>query len=476
MRLLSPAVLGRVALVALVVAGACGDDAEGPSAPGALPLPDPGAVLYQVPGEDGDVAPGLEVVDTEGGEPESITADRLQGGVATVAPARALYAAAHGSIVLVDADRARATPLDIPAEVAAGLDPTYVNSSVQGGGRRFVLLTGPLGGTAVLVDLADGTSTDLGPILDDAEFFAAAEFDAEETLLVVETDRGLWLVPTDSPASARLVDDETFGGDLSDDGERLVYSQARDASDRQILVLDLETEETTGIAGGPDLRFAGFVGDQVLIEREGTAALLDLESGEETTVLEQHTADVRPIRSGDRAVVGVGQEGAERWFLVTADGEAQELEAVAGQVPRPAGRAPRWVPFVDANTSRQIQVLDLDDGDVTEVLSLGEDDEARIVEGPSVSPDGRYALIRTQAGDEIETVLADFEDGEVEVVGSQLAGASFAPDGSRLVLSRLTDPQTGEADLVVVPVEDPNQEGETIGTGLFPLWVPAAAS
>ena len=419
------------------------------------------------------MAPGLQVIDPDGGEPRAVTADRLQGGVATQAAGRALYGAVDGTILLVDAATATATPLDVPTEVAGGLDPTYVNSSVQGGGRRFSLITGPLGGTAVLVDLTDGTATDLGPLLDDPQFFAAAEFDLEEELLVVETDRGLWLVPTSSPSSVRLVDEGTFGGDLSDDGRRLVYSRAADSSRRQIVVLDLESEDTTTIASGPELRFAGFIGDRILIEREGSAALVDADGGDETTVIEEPTADVRPIRTGDRAVVGVGLEGAERWVLVTADGDVTELESLAGQVPRPAGTGPRWIPFVDANTSRRIQVLDMEDGEVTEVLAL-EDDASRVVEGPSPSPDGRHALVRTEADGEMETLLADYEDGELTVVGSRVVGASFAPDGSQVVVSRLTDPEAGAADLAVVPVDDPNQEGDVIGTGLFPVWVPAA--
>jgi hypothetical protein len=396
--------------------------------------------------DDGSLVDTVELIDPERPGDETVDVADVSRGI-PVGVNQALYESG-AEIVLLDADGGDISDLDLQI---GDIDLAYSRASVAPGGDRYVVLLAPTGEGADLVDLDDAEVTDLLEVIGDATVVLGAEMADDGSRVLLNTDDGVHVVPTDSPEDAERVGDGA--GQLLDDGSSVLLTSADGA-----VVRDLD--------GGDDLTISDeaggalAVGGRILVGRGEEAVLLDPGSDEVIASAPFDADGAAPVAVGDTVLL----PGDGGWTLIDGTGgTATPLPDLDGLTPAFSGRPSRWVPFGD-ESGQTLLAVDTDDGSVESVLDLGED--ARVVGLPALADAGPWALLSTDDADGTDAILVDLDTGTTQDLGAAIQGASFSPDGAQVAWSSGDD-----AELRVGPVDDiASAEVVTDGVAL-PVWL-----
>jgi len=435
-----------LALPLLALPACSGDDGDGAGG-GTGPTGSNGLLVGQR-FEDGELVDTLEVLDPERPGGDGVDVADVSRGI-PVGVNKALYESG-ADIVLVDAEEQEVRPLDL---LIGEIDLAYSRSAVAPGGDRYVVLLSPTGEGAALVDLEELGVTDLIPLLDGAELVLGAEMTDDGSRVLLNTEDGAFLVPTDVPDSAERLGDGA--GQLLAGGSSVLLSGPEGVVVREV---DGGDETTVGDGRGGALA----VGDRILLGREDEAVLLDPGSDEVLASAPFSTEGAAPVAVGDAVLLPGGQ--APTWTLVDGtEGTATEIPELEGLTPAFNGRPSRWVPFQDAETGRLVGV-DLEDGSVETALQL--EDGQRLVGLPAVADAGPAALVSTDHEDGTLAFVVDLDTGEAQELGQAVQGAAFSPDGSQVAWS-----VGEEAELRIGPVDD-LAAAEVVDEGIvLPVWL-----
>ena len=445
-------------LALLLVAAACGDD-DGTDAVAS----GPGLILCSEVGELGEGLEGLLVVTPEGERVRSIP-----GGVLTplwlpANSSKALYRDLESGAVLVDAAGGRTTP------IGGGLMATSPWYSTQ---HFLVAQRTPLGG--VLIDFDRGTSYDLADLLgfaDPGDVIPYADFDvAEDQVLIVNLGResGAWLVPTGAPREARRIADAEYSASLRDDGQMIVFVA--------------DGTGYLGPAGGTDFApfGAGLIGavwvqDGILAVGRGTVYRYDANGSDERLLYEAAGASIASRltvdHSGRWAMLAITPEAADSdpvWLVLDGRKAAATELGLAGQMTVLAAGDGRMLlgsrsdGFTGVGGFDEYRVVDLAAASVTELLVPADG------LNPGVpSPDGNHHLLYGRDG----WFLVDLAAVTIAPLPGDPQGASFSPDGRRIVMAPWDGEDRASVDLVVAEVADVTA-GTPLGvTCRNPLWV-----
>lgn len=424
---------------------ACGGD-DGGSAPAPGERSTSAGLLVGQRVDDGSLVDTVELIDPERPGDETVDVADVSRGI-PVGVNQALYESG-AEIVLLDADGGDISDLDLQI---GDIDLAYSRASVAPGGDRYVVLLAPTGEGADLVDLDDAEVTDLLEVIGDATVVLGAEMADDGSRVLLNTDDGVHVVPTDSPEDAERVGDGA--GQLLDDGSSVLLTSADGA-----VVRDLD--------GGDDLTISDeaggalAVGGRILVGRGEEAVLLDPGSDEVIASAPFDADGAAPVAVGDTVLL----PGDGGWTLIDGTGgTATPLPDLDGLTPAFSGRPSRWVPFGD-ESGQTLLAVDTDDGSVESVLDLGED--ARVVGLPALADAGPWALLSTDDADGTDAILVDLDTGTTQDLGAAIQGASFSPDGAQVAWSSGDD-----AELRVGPVDDiASAEVVTDGVAL-PVWL-----
>ena len=423
-----------------------GDDGDGDDASGGTEV-SPGLIVAQQLAE-GDLADTLELLDPERPGDETVDVDDVSRGI-PVGVQQALYESG-AEIVLLDAETGEVQDLGLQI---GDIDLAYSRASVAQGGERWVVLLAPTGEGAALVDLEDGGVTDLVALLDGPQFVLGAEMAPDGSMVLLNTEDGVHVVPTEDPEAAERAGDGA--GQLVDGGASILLTSADG-----VVVRDLESGDETEISGGDGGALA--VGDRVLVGQGTEAVLLDPGSDEVIASAPFSTDGAAPVAVGDTVLLPGSDEPT--WTLVDGDaGTATPLPELDGLTPAFSGRPERWVPF--GNEEGQVLVgVDTQEATVQPILDL-EGDE-RFVGLPAVAGTSAAGLVSVTDPDGTHGVLVDLAGGTTQELGSGLQGAAFSPDGGQVVWS-----DSREGVLRIATVDDV-EGAEVVGEGLvLPVWL-----
>jgi hypothetical protein len=436
-----------LALLVLVLPACGGDDGGGGGASAGERSASPGLLVAQRL-EDGELVDTLELLDPERPGDETVDVADVARGI-PVGVNQALYEQG-AEIVLLDAEAGEVTDLGLQI---GDIDLNYSRASVAPGGERYVVLLAPTGEGAALVDLEDAEVTDLLGVAGDARVVLGAEMAGDGSAVLLNTDAGVHLVPTDDPDAAVQLGEGA--GQLLGDGDRVLLT-----GPDGVVLRDLDADEETVVSEEPG--GALVVGDRVLVGRDDEAVLLDPGSDDVLASAPFSTSGAAPVAVGETVLLPSG----DGWTLVDgADATATPIPELDGLTPTFSGRPSRWVPFGDDEPDGNTLVaVDTEDGSVVDLLELGEDQ--LLVGLPLVADAGSAALVSTNDPDGTEVLVVDLDTGEQQPLGTAVQGAAFSPDGGRLAWSRGED-----AELRIAPVDDLGS-GEVVADGLaLPIWL-----
>jgi len=398
--------------------------------------------------EDGELADTLEVLDPDEPDGETVAVADVARGIA-VGVNQALYESG-ADVVLLDAEAREVHGLDL---LIGEIDLAYSRSAVAPGGDRFVVLLSPTGEGAALVDLEEAEVTDLIAPLGGPELVLGAEMADDGSQVLLNTEDGVFLVPTDDPGSPERLGDGA--GQLLAGGSSVLLTGVDG-----VVVREVDGDEETVVSDGAGGALA--VGDRILVGRDDEAVLLDPGSDDVIASAPFSTAGAAPVAVGDAVLLPGGE--APTWTLIDGTaGTATEVPELEGLTPAFNGRPSRWVPFQDAEAGRVLGV-DLEDGSVETVLELEEGEQ--LVGLPAVADAGPAALVSVDDEDGTRGVVLDLDTGDAEELGRAVQGATFSPDGTQLAWS-----VGEEAELRVAPVDDLGA-AEVVGEGIaLPVWL-----
>jgi hypothetical protein len=437
-------------VLALALVAGCGGDGDNGGGGGGADEDDTasaGLIIGQQQVDD-ELTDTLVVIDPERPGNETIDVPGVDRGI-PAGPGTALYES-DDSIVLVDAESGEVDDLGLTTD---DVDLTFSDSTVEGGGERYVVLLNGFDGGGALVDVDEAEVTDLLDVIGDAEFILRAEFADDESVVLVNTEDGVYLVPTDEPQEADRLGDGA--GQLLEGDDAVLLTSADGA-----VVRDLDSGDEITVSDQPDGALA--VGELVLVARDDEAVLLEPGSDDVLASAPYSNEGVAPVAVGDAVLVPGSDEPT--WTLVDGgEATATELPDLDGLTPVFGGRPERWVPF-SGEDEHVLVSLDTTDGSVVPLLDL--DEEERIVGFPMVAGAGPAALVSTFDDDGTYARLLDLDTGEVQDLGSPVLGAAFSPDGSQIVWVIGPD-----AELRVGPVDDV-EAAEVLDDGVaIPIWL-----
>jgi hypothetical protein len=429
------------AAAVLLLVPACSDDGGG----GGEQFPSVGLIVGQE-SVDGEVADTLVVIDPEHSEPETIDLDGLGRGIPV--GRQALYEVADG-IVLVEADDAEAHDLGVGI---GEQDLLLTPGIVEGGGQRFTVLLSSAGQPTRLVDLEEQETTDLA----EGTVVTGAEFTPDEAWLMLNTEDGPVLLPTDDPAAA--TDLGNGAGQLTADGESVLLT----GSDG-VRLHAIEGGAEVAITDEPTAALA--VGDKVLLVRDDEAVLVEPGSDDVLASAPFTAGAAAPIALDSTVLLPAG--AGRGWTFIDAEAATathlDDLDGLRSAVP---GVQPtRWVPFeAPSRANREVVGVDLVDGSVTDVRRLPPDEE--IESFFALAPTGPWALALTNRRGGGRTILVNLETGAIEELASRIQGAAFSPDGEQVTWS-----EGASGELHVAPVGDPSA-GDVVADGVaLPIWL-----
>jgi hypothetical protein len=441
-----------LALALLLALPACGDDADTPDAASA------GLIIGQQV-VDGELADRLLIADPDGPETQAVEIDGVGRGI-PAGPDQA-FDESDTAIVLVDAVTGEVQDLGLST---TQVDLAYSRTAVDGAGDHFAVLLSPTGAGAALVDLEAAEATDLLETVTDARAVFGAELAPDESQLLLNTDAGVFLVPTEDPDAVEALGDGA--GQLTADGSAVLLT-GPDGVVLRALDGDDETVVTEDNEGG-----ALAIDERVLLARGDEAVLLDPGSDDVIASAPFSAEGSAPLVVGGTVLLPAGD--GPTWTLIDAEaGTATELADLEGFTPAFNGRPPRWVPFAEAEAAgavgaRTLVAVDTADGSVDPVLDLPEDQQ--ILGFAVLADQGPWALLSTDTGDGTTLLLVDLDTGDTIELGSRLQGAAISPDGEQVAWSE------GDADsptLRVAPIGDP-ESGENLAEDVaIPIWLTA---
>src|SRR6478735_993086 len=255
-------------------------DAEFFDPPPCAPAGTNGLVVYLTTGKDG-ITPERSLV-VAGADGRTVRRVELSGTpirlFATPAPNTAVVITENSDqvanrIEVIDASRGFRYRLSIPrADVGGLIFPSP--ATVQSQGTRYIVLTNSQQNVAYLVDLVDGTATDLMAIAErradreDLTLLQAIVSPDDQTVLVQTEDSSL-LIPTAQPQGDRLIaaGDTASGFHYVGDGSSLLFSRSIVDGEVEVVLLDTEKLTERQLAVGPELVSASPLPN-------GTAAIL----------------------------------------------------------------------------------------------------------------------------------------------------------------------------------------------------------
>jgi hypothetical protein len=430
----------------LLVLSACGGDDGGGGGDGPGERSVSAGLLVGQQADDGRLIDTLELIDPERPGDETVDVADVSRGI-PVGVNQALYESG-AQIVLLDADGGDVTDLGLQI---GDIDLAYSRASVAPGGDRYVVLLAPTGEGAALVDLEDATVTDLLAELDEATVVLGAEMADDGSAVLLNTDDGVHVVPTDAPDEPERVGDGA--GQLLDGGSSVLLTSADG-----VIVRDLDSGDETNVSDGSGGALA--VGSRILVGQGDEAVLVDPGSDDVVASAPFSTEGAAPVAVGDTVLL----PGDGGWTLVDGvDGTTTPLPDLDGLTPAFSGRPSRWVPFGD-ESGRGLVAVDTEDGSVVTVLDLGQG--AQVVGLPALADAGPGALVSTDDPDGTVALLVDLDTGETQELGAAIQGASFSPDGAQVAWSSGDD-----AELRVGPVDDV-ASAEVVTDGIaLPVWL-----
>lgn len=393
------------------------------------------------------------------------------------------------AIEVIDAGHGFRYPLDIPAETIGSL--TYpVQATAASQGSRFIVLSDAQQRVAYLVDLEDGTLTDLMAIAerragDDALTLIAAIVSPDDTTVVLATSANTLLIPTDKPNGDRLIaEGDALSGFayLSNDPSQVLFARTLDDGSSDIVLYDTTRHTERVLTNASDLLAIRALpnGEAVLVATADSLTLIDVEYLAKADLGNPGgtigTIYVAP-KSGRAAYSVTTASGEEDWRYVNLrSGETSDLQYIDGLQPTVGTGQPRWILFAPNNVVAASQggtvfyALDLETGRVVQTLSSNS--------GTSylpaiVSPgNGRYAIVPSVTG---STQRYDVLDNRTGVTGALLDGRSNAailsPDGCKAAVAlTIGSPEDREIHIAIITL-DHSAEMITGGLGFAPVWL-----
>lgn len=392
-------------------------------------------------------------------------------------------------IEVVDAARAFRYPLDIPAESIGSL--TYpVAATAESKGSRYIVLSDAPGRYAYLVDLETGNLTDVMAIAerradDDSLTLTTAIVSPDDQSLVLATNAGALLIPTDKPEGDRLIAEGVAVSDfafLSNDPSQLLFARALDDGSNDIVLYDIDRHVERIMTNAVDFIGVNALpnGEAVLVTTANSLTLIDVnylakaDLGDPGGTI---SALYIAPKSGRAAYAVTTAAGDQSWRYVNLrTGETIALNYVNGLIPTEGAGQPRWILFapnnvVSANEGGTVfYALDLETGNVVQTLSSST--------GTSylpaiVSPgNGRYAIVPSVTG---STQRYDVLDNRTGVTGELLDGRSNAailsPDGCKAAVALTIGPAADREVHIAIITLDHSAEMITGELGFAPVWL-----
>lgn len=426
---------------------------------GCNPRQPTGRLLAQSVAASGKASAGLRVIDpASGDELGTIDLPAVDAAFPTALPNRAL-AIAGGALYLIDTAALTATAIPL-GEPATGLTPNPIQFRGSAG-TRYLLLGSPSFDKAFLIDAEEGDAADLAklvlPETPDAAVsvpFAAVSPDDEHVLMW--DGRHVYVVNTATPEGARQIDTGAFAfaPDFSPDGKDVIYSRSDGPGSGSELVLEsIDGTSFEVIATSEHAMVTLWVpgGRTILVDERteagaaaGSAYLLDLDTGEETPLLD-YTGSLTTVQfnpAGTRALLGAESMSSGSWYLADlTTGAVDELPLLAGSRVLPGLYADsRWalaVPFGDSAdllSRPSYRIVDLETGAVGRLLQ--QQDGIEYPQQPMVSADGRFSLVTGKSSFEQTVWLLDAVDlRAAELATGRSVSALFSPDGCQVAVT-----------------------------------------
>ncbi len=492
-----------VPLLSLPIAARAQDNTGGPDVspefydpPACSPSGTNGLILYQSFNRErtGGTA-GLVVADASGERVRTVPLDGLPIRVLpTPYPNHAVVITSDedgnaNKIEVVDAGRAFRYPLNIPADVLGTLTyPTAVTQFSQG--SRYIVLSDATQRAAYLVDLENGTSTDLLAIAEkragnEGLTVLTAIVSPDDANVVLVTSESTLIIPTGSPNGDRLISDQPNVSGfsfLSDDPTQLLFSRKLDDGSSDIVLYDTGRHRERLITNAIDLVSIAALpnGKAVLIATTQSLTLIDfdyLAMSDLGDIGGTLTALYVAPKSGRAAYAVTLPSGEQQWRYVNLRSrETTDVPYLGGLTPYPGQGQPRWVLFAPTNIVSANQggtvfyALDLETGAVVQTLSSTPGSSYL---PPIVSPgNGRYAIVPSTSDTEQRYDVLDNRTG---VTGALLDGRSngavLSPDGCHAAVAlTVGDVADREVHLAIITL-DHSEEPITGGLGFAPVWL-----
>jgi hypothetical protein len=494
--LLSPLFAGPASTFAQDETGGPDISPEFYDPPACSPAGSNGLILYQSFNRDRTAGTqGLVVADASGQRQRVVPLDGYPIRVLpTPYPNHAIVITgdAEGNanqIEVVDAGHAFRYPLDIPADVIGSL--TYpVPATASSQGSRYIVLSDAQQRVAYLVDLENGTLTDIMAIAekragDESLTLTAAIVAPDDQTLVLATNANALLIPTEKPNGDRLIAE---GADmagftyLDNDPTQVLFSRKLDDGSSDIVLYDVTRFSERIVTNASDLLAMKPLpnGEAVLVATPDSLTLIDFDYlakadlGDPGGTID--TIFVAP-KSGRAAYSVTTASGEQDWRYVNLrTGVTSDLQYIDGLQATPGLGLPRWILFAPDTVVAASQggtvfyALDLETGGVVQTLSSSS--------GTSylpaiVSPgNGRYALVPSVTG---STQRYDVLDNRTGVTGELIDGranaAVLSPDGCKAAVAlSVGDADSREVRIAIITL-DRSAAPITGELGFAPVWL-----
>ena len=402
-------------------------------------------------------SPGLIVVDAATGHQVSAIRIPLVTELFQTGLPDHLIARTGSDLFVVDADAGEATRLDFGAVKPSDLLPNYIQTRGTAGRRFFILGDGSMG-AAFAIDLKTGRATDLVKLvrtIPGASAYAGYVAVSSDDQHIVVWDGGhTYLISTDAMTVARLGGSEfTYGPTFTSDGLDLVYShslpdnagselvaQPLDGSPAHVIQSSARVAITLAVPGSNLL----LVDDRSLASPGGSLALLDIETGA-TTKLIDYAGSVLSVQftpDGAFAIVGVDGERGRSWTQIDlASGRSRVIAGAAesNALPGLYGNS-NWATFIPMDiigvgtTGGFYGGMNLRTGDFHTFFDIRKN---VTYSTPQLATDGRRVLLQAMSGAASDLWLLDNETGESRLLGSSLnTTGQISPDGCWAAVSK----------------------------------------